>query len=234
MASSDTLGRLLAVADKTSGRDNLCRLLQYASKFLSWALERRTSGLELAAKLKQLEASISTARKLFRLGKSADHLRGALQTLHLTDVVLRVLITLNKLNRALYLLLDNLLWAAKMNLIKIDAERWTTWAMKFWLLAIVLGLTRDLYELYITTKTVQRATVSSGEQPSLHSAAMEALCRNPPLALDLVKNAADVFLPSAKLELLHVSGGVVGIMGMVSSLASLVSIWNDRWKLKYS
>ena len=325
MASSDTLGKLLAIADKTSGRDNLCRwavdgasshrahvyipscyrLLQYASKFLSWALERRTSGLELAAKLKQLETSISTARKrthfpvtshvsnkalrasylpphliptptssfipsltspspslplslfslplpslslfslslpfppllqtiVFRLGKSADHLRAALQTIHLTDVTLRVLITLNKLNRALYLIIDNLLWGAKMNLIKVNVEKWNNWAMKFWLLAILLGLSRDLYELFVVAKTIRRTTVPSGEQPSLHGAAVMALYTHPPLALDLIKNTADMFIPSAKLEVLHVSGGVVGIMGVVSSLASLMSLWNDQLKLKYS
>ena len=366
----------------------LARLLQYASKFLSWALESRSSSLELAAKLKQLETSISTARKrtpsyppmvspyppisphtllylptpsyispyppisphtllylptpsyisphppisphtllylptpsyispyppisphtllylptpsyisphppisphtllylptpsyispyppisphtllylsiphtciiislvqnlilfslhtfdsphpslpVFRLGKSADHFRAALQTIHLTDVTLRVLITLNKLNRAFYLIIDNLLWAAKMNLVKVNVEWWTTWGMRFWLLAILLGLSRDMYELYVLTKTVQRTTVPSGEQPSLHHAAIEALRRNPPLALDLVKNSTDVFIPSAKLELMRVSGGVVGIMGVVSSLASLLPIWNDWWMLKYS
>ena len=121
-----------------------------------------------------------------------------------------------------------------MNLVKVNVEKWNNWAMKFWLLAILLGLSRDLYELFVVAKTIRRTTVPSGEQPSLHGAAVMALYTHPPLALDLIKNTADMFIPSAKLEVLHVSGGVVGIMGVVSSLASLMSLWNDQLKLKYS
>ena len=39
------------------------RLVQYGSKFVSWLLEQEGLGPELVRKLRELESSISTARK---------------------------------------------------------------------------------------------------------------------------------------------------------------------------
>lgn len=57
------VARLVGVIEKTSGRDKLCRLLQYGSKFVYWLLELESLSPELIKKLRALESSISTARK---------------------------------------------------------------------------------------------------------------------------------------------------------------------------
>ena len=57
------LTKIIKVADKTSGRDKICRLLQYGSKFLYWLLEQKSLKPELIKKLKNLENTISTSRK---------------------------------------------------------------------------------------------------------------------------------------------------------------------------
>jgi peroxin-11B len=54
---------VIKLTEKTSGRDKLCRVVQYGSKFLYWVLECGTLSPELVSKLKALESSISTARK---------------------------------------------------------------------------------------------------------------------------------------------------------------------------
>lgn len=53
----------IKLTEKTSGRDKLCRVVQYGSKFVYWVLELGVGSPELVSKLKALEASISTARK---------------------------------------------------------------------------------------------------------------------------------------------------------------------------
>ena len=54
---------IIKLTEKTSGRDKLCRVVQYGSKFLYWILEQEALSPELIAKLKALESSISIARK---------------------------------------------------------------------------------------------------------------------------------------------------------------------------
>ncbi len=55
--------KMVELIEKTSGRDKLCRLVQYGTKFVYWLLEIRAVSPDLVAILKQLEGSISTARK---------------------------------------------------------------------------------------------------------------------------------------------------------------------------
>ena len=57
------VAKLIELTEKTSGRDKLCRLVQYGSKFAYWLLELKAVSPGLVAVLKQLESSISTARK---------------------------------------------------------------------------------------------------------------------------------------------------------------------------
>lgn len=57
------VANLIRLTEKTSGRDKLCRVVQYGSKFLYWVLEQESLSPGLIAKLKNLETSISTARK---------------------------------------------------------------------------------------------------------------------------------------------------------------------------
>ena len=59
----DTLAKVIQVTERTSGRDKLCRVVQYGSKFVSWLLEQESLSPQLVDKLRSLETSISTARK---------------------------------------------------------------------------------------------------------------------------------------------------------------------------
>ena len=55
--------KAIELTEKTSGRDKLCRLVQYGTKFLYWLLELRATSPELVETLKQMEGFFSTARK---------------------------------------------------------------------------------------------------------------------------------------------------------------------------
>lgn len=59
----DRVAKVIRVTERTSGRDKLCRVVQYGSKFVYWVLEQESLSPELVDKLKSLESSISTARK---------------------------------------------------------------------------------------------------------------------------------------------------------------------------
>ncbi len=174
---------------------------------------------------------------VFRLGKSIDNFRGALQTIHLGEPVLKTLVTMVKINRGIYLLYDHVLWASRMNLVVVDNNYWVTYSNRFWLLSIVLCLIRDCYEILKCFRNERQRVESAGDgrrTVSIMQSLRSVLSNNPTVTIDLLKNTADLFIPAARLNLVSVPGGVVGIMGVVSSIAGLVVSYNENLKLKFS
>ena len=55
--------------------------------------------------------------------------------------------------------------------------------------------------------------------------------RNHPLLLDTIKNSFDVFLPLSNLNFVNISPGMQGFCGLVSSLLSILIIWDSKYKL---
>ena len=175
---------------------------------------------------------------VFRLGKSLDNFRAALQTIHLGNPILRLIVTLIKLNRGLYLLLDHLIWAARMRFVNLQMSYWNDRANSFWMLAIFLSLLRDLYELAVAVraewKRLKSQSVGGKQPPSAVQVVRGVAHSHPALVLDVVKNGADLLIPSARLGLVRLSDGTVGLAGVVSSMAGLASMWKDNWKLIFS
>uniref|UniRef100_A0A6G1R3I7 Peroxisomal biogenesis factor 11 alpha n=1 Tax=Hypotaenidia okinawae TaxID=2861861 RepID=A0A6G1R3I7_9GRUI len=58
------------------------------------------------------------------------------------------------------------------------------------------------------------------------------LRNNPPLLLDVVKNACDLFIPLDKLGLYKTNPGFVGLCGLTSSILSILTILHPWLKLK--
>lgn len=61
---------------------------------------------------------------------------------------------------------------------------------------------------------------------------LRVLRGNPPLLLDLLKNACDLFIPLDKLGLYRSSPAFVGLCGLASSLLSILTILHPWLKLK--
>lgn len=177
-------------------------------------------------------------RTVFRIGKSIDSLCTALKTIHLTNPVLRFLVTLTQISRGLYLLIDHLIWASRMHLVSIDDRFWGRISNRFWLVAIFLSLLRDLYELLVAIRLeknrLNQYTPPSGHRASPRTLVSGALRANPALVLDALKNVMDVWIPVSYLDLVALPSGLVGLVGVVSSLAGLVGSHDQRWRLKFS
>ena len=174
---------------------------------------------------------------VFRVGKSLDQLRVALHTLHLANPIHRLLITLSKINRGLYLLFDHVVWAAKLKLITADAARWNKTVSRFWAIAVMFGLLRDIYDLFAAFKTELAQTATQGRRSRgrpLSSAVSRTFVNHPAVVLDLLKNSTDIFIPLSNLQVVNMSSGAVGLMGVVSSLCGLIALWNDSLKLQHS
>lgn len=229
------VANIIKLSEKTSGRDKLCRVVQYGCKFVYWVLEQESLSPQLIAKLKNLESSISTARKLFRLGTGVTQFRSALQTIHLNNPLLRFILTLVKLNRGIYLLIDHLIWAHRMNLIKINSPYWSKLSNRFWFFSVFLGLVRDMYELLKALRVErERLRQYQSYEPITRKAISNVVQNNPAVCIDVVKNCGDFLIPLSRLDIFYVPGGIIGLLGIMSSVAGLVATYNEHLKLKFS
>lgn len=158
-----TVDRIIKLLNQTSGRDKIYRSCQYGGKFVWWSLEQRQGHEEITRKLKLLETHLGTSRKLFRIANSISFLQAALKSLQKEDNVLVVLITLSKLNSALYLFFDHLIWAYRVGLVEVDAKYYSKLSNRFWLTTIFLNLSRDLYEFLLLLNDLSEIAKECGE-----------------------------------------------------------------------
>nr|XP_033779828.1 peroxisomal membrane protein 11B [Geotrypetes seraphini] len=241
---------------QSQAKERLFRAGQYACTFLGHMLQRNGASAELVARIKQLEAHLSLGRKLFRLGNSVDSLEAAKRAIHLSDIVLRFCITVSHLNRVMYFACDNILWAGRSGLVRhVDQDKWGQRSFRYYLFALIMNLSRDAYELKLlmeheTCGKRQKSAlvVERGDEDreAVHGSMRELMLRlqiqlrllchvlrsNPPLLLDIVKNACDIFIPLDKLGLYRTNAGFVGLCGLTSSVLSILTILHPWLKLK--
>nr|XP_056709200.1 peroxisomal membrane protein 11B [Euleptes europaea] len=237
---------------QSQAKERVFRAAQYACTLLGYTLQKNGASPDFLARIKQLEAHMSLGRKLFRLGNSADALEAAKRAIHLSDMVLRFCITVSHLNRAMYFACDNILWAGKSGLVPhMDQEKWSQRSFRYYLFALIMNLSRDAYEIRLLMERegngkCQRGggdnSRTPGEDGKLQQVALrlrlqlrllaQVLRSNPPLLLDVVKNACDVFIPLDRLGLYKTGPGFVGLCGLTSSVLSIFTIVHPWLKLK--
>ncbi|XP_062845282.1 peroxisomal membrane protein 11B [Trichomycterus rosablanca] len=250
--------RWVRYSSQTQAKERLFRAAQYACTLLGYTLQKGGAGAETLNAVKQLEAHLSLARKLIRLGNSAEALESAKRAIHLSDCVLRLCVTVAHLNRAMYFACDNVLWAGKTGLLpKLDQNKWSLRSFRYYLFALILSLTRDLYEIRVLMEREQRsasakshhaASPENGEFPAAPPSSvvpavsagvqqrlglLAAVLRgNPPLLLDTLKNLCDLFIPLDRLGLYSTGPGFVGACGLASSVLSILTVLYPWLKLK--
>lgn len=182
---------------------------------------------------------------VLRFGKSVEVLHGTLKTIHLSDAWLAFTLTVNRICSSIFLLTDHIIWISRSGLVKdIDTAKWTQRSNRYWVISLVMSLVRDVYE-------INRVVSSFSSYKSLTSCLASSILsiRNPKdvslclmslldflitykhLTIDTIKNAADLFIPLNGLGYVKLSPRVIGFLGMVSSIAGLIVIFNPQCKL---
>ena len=178
---------------------------------------------------------------MLRFGKSLDFIQGALKSLHLKDDVLRLSITLSKINQAFYLLFDHFLWFHNVGAVKMDKQYWSEVSSRFYLAGLLLNLVRDFYGIYcVVNEELKRAAEANakqngdGYQKSANKKKvnlLEVLKMNIPLLLETTKNIFDLSIPIGALQMMKLSPQQQGVCGMISSVIAIMTIWNPNLKL---
>ncbi|NXY87044.1 PX11A protein, partial [Alcedo cyanopectus] len=236
--------------NRSQGRDQLFRATQYTCMLLSYLIEHKADKEKLVMKLKQLESSMSSGRKMFRLGNMVHALVAARRTTQLADAVPRVCLTASNLTRALYFVCDTVLWLKSVGLRPdVDKLKWRNWATKCYYFSLLMNLARDWYEIsWRLEQAVQEEKikesclwdnhyqeVNSVKGGGLHHFLLllfQILKKNPPLLLDMVKNLCDLSGPLDTLGIYKTNPGVIGFCGVLSSLVGILTLASPHLKLK--
>ncbi|TRY86947.1 hypothetical protein DNTS_021839 [Danionella cerebrum] len=241
----------IGFTNQSQGRDRIFRATQYACALAKYLLRNEAKRKKMVKKLQLLESNMSSGRKLFRLGNTVNSIHAARSTLHISDPVLRFCLTVANLNRALYFICDNTLWARNIGLIRgIDKDRWSLNSTRFYFFSLIMHLTRDLYVIVqlMAQKSrdrhyQQKAQEHLNESPDVACVIVpqldtflflvfESLRSQPSVALDTLKNVCDLFIPLDKLGLYHTNAGVVGACGLLSSLLGILTVLRPSLKIK--
>jgi len=163
-----------------------------------------------------------------------------LKTLHIHDVTLRSLITLSRIAQSIFLIADHIIWVGRTGLVKINTEKWKNLSNRCWLYSITLNLIRDLYEIKQAYRQYPPASIAvslnsnSGlvrnalsSLPHITSCCMERR----DIAVDTVKNICDIFIPLSNQGHLNINSGIIGFLGVVSSIAGICALIDPSAKI---
>lgn len=178
---------------------------------------------------------------VLRFGRCIDIFYTALNTINIEDPYLKLTITLSKIAHALFLYADHIVWLAKSGFLKTDSDRWNKTANKFWLISIIANLARDFYEIvhilelhytkFLKPSELLNEMVKNYNFYSNLKHAYTIVNCHKDVFIDTVKNSCDLFIPLTALGYTKLSPSAVGVLGAISSIAALVTIFKPITKL---
>ncbi|XP_032088325.1 peroxisomal membrane protein 11A [Thamnophis elegans] len=235
--------------NQTQGRERLFRATQYSCMLLSYILERKSHREKVVMKLRLLESSMSSGRKMFRLGNIVHAMVATHQASQLPYAVPRFCLTASNVNRVMYFACDTVLWVKSIGLLsEINQKKWRNWATKCYYYSLVINLIKDFYELCwrmkqtacsqkpekaLTLGKKKFQFLTNGELQTFLLLVFFTLKDYPPLLLDTVKNLCDIFSPLDRLGIYKTNPGVIGLCGLISSLVGILTVMRPHLRLKH-
>ncbi|KAG9306088.1 hypothetical protein G9A89_015992 [Geosiphon pyriformis] len=221
------LEQTLKYAGTTVGRDKVYRTIQYFSRFFAWHLYRQGYSKESIQRFTNLKNTLALSRKLMRLGKPLEHLQAASKSLREQDEFLKFASVGRQLGYAGYLFCDTFSWAHLAGVYKFNQiKRINQNAARFWFIGLVFSIIGGLYKL---------RQISMHEKISKHfETADNSLVKNEikPLSRErkgvreqLIQDCLDLMIPSSSLGYLHLDDGLLGIVGLITSLMGVRNQW---------
>ncbi|XP_071789084.1 peroxisomal membrane protein 11B-like [Asterias amurensis] len=207
----------------TEGRDKLYRVTQYASRFLLWYFTRYGGPDTTVQKVQQLEAAVTTSRKLFRMFRSMEFAQRAVDALQQTDDIQRFLTLIGFTGKALWLLIDHLVWLGRTKICDVDIKKWGQRSAWYWLVALLSLTLNDLRKIQLLTRQAE-ALKREGLMKSNQGVELKRDMHK--ARLGLMVNLSDVWIPVSVLG--YVSKGLGSMGGVIASVTAIHLVWNKN------
>ncbi|KAG2435495.1 hypothetical protein HYH02_011790 [Chlamydomonas schloesseri] len=206
---AEHLNVIKGFCDKADGKDKLTALVQYACLFISAGEP---------GNIKKIQASVTAARKVFRIMRPLELMTPLLITPGFTGKQPMLLEAINKVKAvlmAVYFGADHVVWAHQIGLIsdKKVGERYQKLSLWSWALGSVCTVATESYQ--IAAKSVVR---KEGESEEDYAKRVEEVKKqiNQHLFV-LIHGLFQAALAAGLLQLLPLKPRTVGFLGVVAS-----------------
>ncbi|XP_051157186.1 peroxisomal membrane protein 11B [Leptopilina boulardi] len=221
--------------NQTAGRDKIIRTLQYGSRAYWFYTQNKHSTAYSVDVLKSLEYTFSSFRKLLRLGRCFESLYSTFSTINYPDVVIRITMSVSRISSALFLLADHIIWIGRVGIMQVDISKWTSMSNRYWLMMLIMNLTRDFYEILQILKDCKTNLLWNRASKRSVLKYYGQVCSHfkyrTDIISDTIKNGCDIFIPLTALGYTKLSPGAVGILGVISSLIGIYTLVYPAAKL---
>ena len=153
---------------------------------------------------------------MFRIGKSVEQFHFAQKELSKGGVIGKAN-SLDKITSGMYLLCDHMVWFARMKLFSLEEKYWNRQAARFWLLSLVFSILRSVCTLVIIfQKSSKNMCVADF---------VRTVMEHSDIMVESLKNLADLFIPLNTLDMVSLPSGIIGLIGVITSLIRLHVLW---------
>lgn len=152
------------------------------------------------------------------------------------DYTVRYTVSLSKISMSLFLFCDHVLWLSRTGIFEINSDKWAKLSSKYWLYSLTMNLVRDFYEVLQILKREQNTICpqrcrSLSDVASVCGKAASCVQSHKDVMVDIVKNGCDFFIPLTALGYTKLSPSVVGALGVISSIAGMLTVLDPKCKL---
>eukprot|EP00388_Colpodella_angusta_P031377 GDKK01022599.1.p1 GENE.GDKK01022599.1~~GDKK01022599.1.p1 ORF type:complete len:252 (-),score=68.52 GDKK01022599.1:63-818(-) len=209
----------------TEGRDKFSKSVQYGARLLAHIF---ANDKDLANRFGNLQKVTADARKIFRVGKSANEymkIRELLKT-ESADKYTNILCRSAFFG---YWVFDNLQILSKVGFLKGDTKQYGKKAATFWLVGLILSIFLELYKLH----KIQQKEAAAADSGAVVDFAKHRAEKNT-IYLNLIKNIGDSLSASHNSEITTKlmgrswNEGAIAMGGLVSGLISVYQQYPSR------
>ncbi|ORY98053.1 peroxisomal biogenesis factor 11 [Syncephalastrum racemosum] len=222
MSALDTIDHLNRYLNTTTGREKLCRLVQYFARFYAFYLFRVGGSKVEVERWSNLKSHIANGRKFFRLLKPIEFGRVAHKSLTVPDEILRATAVLKQIGMALYYSSEVFVLTNAIGFYKpANIQKITDFGQKCWFLGILASLLSGLYKFkqlgvrrHLLEKAQKNATTSEEKASANLAEQAKALAKDyHTTGYAFVQDIVDITIPSSNLKWLGFDEGMIGIAG---------------------
>ncbi|KAG2221957.1 hypothetical protein INT45_010481 [Circinella minor] len=220
----------------TTGREKLCRFVQYFARFYAFYLYRRGAPKDVFERWSELKNHIGNGRKFFRLLKPIEFVQTAVHSLNTDNEIFRLTSIVKHLGNALYyssevfVLTTAIGFYKPNNITKIQRFGW-----KCWFISLFASIMSGLYKYRLLS--LRSKVLMKSKRQSEHKGDPELDFQEKQLAKDthsnsyqLLQDLVDIVIPSGNLGWIPADEGVIGIAGVITSLMAMNVQWQKTSK----
>ncbi|KAI8143254.1 peroxisomal biogenesis factor 11 [Fennellomyces sp. T-0311] len=215
----------------TTGREKLCRFVQYFARFYAFYLYRKGAPKAMIERWADLKQHIGNGRKFFRLFKPIEFVQTAAHSMASQDEILRLTAVVKHLGNALYYSSEVFVLTTAVGFYKpANIEKITRFGQRCWFISLFASIMSTLYKfrlLNLKSMVIEKnkRQLNGKKDPELNLQEKQLIKDVNANSYLLLQDCVDIIIPSGNLGWLPVDEGVIGIAGVITSLMAMNTQW---------